>query len=106
MIRHQGRWQYHYDPEIARALAGALNTPLPALWNVYDAIRCPTHVIRGGDSDLLSSDVARQMTQRGPRATLTEFPGEGMRPRSSPTRRSRTCRHCWATSTLFLEINR
>ncbi len=80
VIRHEGRWQYHYDPEIARALAGALTTPLPALWNVYDAIRCPTHVIRGGDSDLLSVDVARQMTQRGPRASLTEFPGVGHAP--------------------------
>ncbi len=37
-------------------------------------------MIRGGDSDLLSIDVARQMTQRGPRASLTEFPGVGHAP--------------------------
>ena len=35
------------------------------LWNLWDAIRCPTLVLRGAQSDLLSAETARAMTARG-----------------------------------------
>ena len=51
-----------------------------ALWQAYDAVRCPTLLLRGAQSDLLSHDTAREMTERGPRAQLVEFAGVGHAP--------------------------
>ena len=50
------------------------------LWHAYDAIRCPTLLLRGADSDLLSRETAQAMTQRGPKARLHEFAGVGHAP--------------------------
>jgi len=51
-----------------------------ALWHAYDAIRCPTLLLRGMQSDLLTRDTALAMTQRGPRARLHEFAEVGHAP--------------------------
>ena len=50
------------------------------LWASYDALRCPTLLLRGAQSDLLSRATAQAMTQRGPKATLLEFEGVGHAP--------------------------
>ena len=50
------------------------------LWPMYDAIRCPTLVLRGSESSLLLSETAEQMTRRGPKAKLVEFAGVGHAP--------------------------
>lgn len=50
------------------------------LWPTYDAIRCPTLVLRGTESNLLLKKTAGEMTRRGPRATLVEFDGIGHAP--------------------------
>jgi pimeloyl-ACP methyl ester carboxylesterase len=76
--RDDGRWGLIYDPGIAVPFREAA---APAdLWPVWDAIRCPTLLLRGADSDLLSRDTALAMTARGPRPTLVEFPGVGHAP--------------------------
>jgi pimeloyl-ACP methyl ester carboxylesterase len=79
-----GRWHRHYDLKLAvpfQADAGADTKDAQArLWAAYDAIRCPTLVVRGERSDLLSHEVALQMTRRGPRARLVEFAGIGHAP--------------------------
>ncbi len=64
----------HYDPAIAVPLRAI--TPQAAaageamLWAAYDAIRCPTLLLRGAESDLLSAATAQAMTTRGPKARL------------------------------------
>ena len=50
------------------------------LWPVYDAIRCPTRVLRGETSDVLTRETAQEMTRRGPHAELVEIPGVGHAP--------------------------
>ena len=50
------------------------------LWGLWDAIACPTLVLRGADSDLFTAATARQMTARGPRPRLLEFAGVGHAP--------------------------
>ncbi len=74
----------HYDPQLAlafRSITPALAAANEALlWQAYDAIRCPTLLLRGADSDLLNPVTALAMTQRGPRAQLHEFPGVGHAP--------------------------
>ncbi len=77
-------WVSHYDPRIGlpfKAVTPELAAAGEALlWQRYDAIACPTLLIRGADSDLLSRDTALAMTQRGPRARLVELPGIGHAP--------------------------
>jgi pimeloyl-ACP methyl ester carboxylesterase len=94
--RPDGKWTVNYDLKIAepfKALftpaavdapnAGSQgNTPAApmTLWPLYEAIACPTLVLRGEDSDLLPTEVAVAMTQRGPKAKLIEIPGAGHAP--------------------------
>jgi pimeloyl-ACP methyl ester carboxylesterase len=77
-------WKPHYDTAIAvpfRAITPELAAAgEAAMWKAYDAIRCPTLLLRGADSDLLTRDTALAMTQRGPKARLHEFDGVGHAP--------------------------
>lgn len=73
-----GRFALTYDPGIAVPFR---NTAAPPdLWGIWDAIRCPALVLRGANSDLLSAATAREMTQRGPKPRVIEFPGVGHAP--------------------------
>jgi len=76
--RADGRWGIVYDPGIAVPFR---NAPAPPdLWPVWEAIRCPVLVLRGTQSDLLSRNVADQMSARGPKPRVIEFPGVGHAP--------------------------
>lgn len=79
-----GQWVRHYDMGLAQPFRSATPETAEAdqamLWAAYDAIRCPTLLIRGEQSDLLSRETAHAMTQRGPRARLVEIPGVGHAP--------------------------
>lgn len=76
--RDDGRWGVGYDPGIAVPFRAQ---PAPAnLWPLWDAIACPTLVLRGAESDLLSSATARAMSERGPRPRVVEFAGIGHAP--------------------------
>ncbi len=74
----------HYDPAIAlpfKAITPELaRLGEAALWQAYDQLRCPTLLLRGASSDLLSPATAQAMTQRGPRASLLQIPGVGHAP--------------------------
>ncbi|MCK8786628.1 alpha/beta hydrolase [Roseomonas sp. NAR14] len=74
-----GSYRMLCDPRIATAFAPNLLYNL-SLWHYWDAIRCPTLVLRGEYSDLLLSETAEDMTRRGPRATLADIPGCGHAP--------------------------
>jgi pimeloyl-ACP methyl ester carboxylesterase len=79
-----GSWIRHYDlaladqfkaitPEIAKAGEAGL-------WAAFDAIRCPTLLVRGELSDLLSRETAQLMASRGPKPKLVEIAGVGHAP--------------------------
>ena len=80
----EGGLTLHYDPAIGepiRALTPeAASSGEAVLWSLYDQIRAQTLLIRGLESDLLTPEAARQMTLRGPRARLLEWPGIGHAP--------------------------
>ncbi len=86
LVPHESGTGYksHYDPAIATPFKAA--TPEMAafgealLWQSYDRLRCPTLLLRGADSDLLSPATARAMTERGPRAQRVDFAGVGHAP--------------------------
>ena len=86
VLREQkdGQWIRHYDPALALAFSSFTQESAAqsetALWAIYDAIQCPVLLVRGSESDLLSRETADLMTQRGPRAALTELAGIGHAP--------------------------
>jgi pimeloyl-ACP methyl ester carboxylesterase len=75
-----GTWRPHYDPRIAEAYSAQPLEKDLDLWAMYDAVRCPTLVVRGEQSDLLSRDTAAQMSRRGPKAKVAEIAGVGHAP--------------------------
>jgi pimeloyl-ACP methyl ester carboxylesterase len=77
---HQPVYRAHYDPRIAEPFHAAMPDKDLEIWPVYDAIRCPTLVVRGAQSDLLLRDTTKQMAQRGPKARVAEIPGVGHAP--------------------------
>lgn len=79
-----GLWIRHYDPGLAAVFKSATPESMKAaevlMWAAYDAISCPTLLVRGAESDLLSHQTAQAMMQRGPKARLVELPGVGHAP--------------------------
>lgn len=82
--RDDGQWVRHYDMGLAMPFRSATpetaRADEAALWAAYDAITCPTLLIRGANSDLLSRETALAMAGRGPKAQLVEIPGVGHAP--------------------------
>ena len=76
----EGKWRPHYDPRIADEYKRTLPDKDVELWYLYDAIRCPTLVLRGAQSDLLSRGTADGMARRGPKAKVVEIAGVGHAP--------------------------
>lgn len=76
----EGGYRMRYDPAIAIPYNAQRPFKDLDLWVLWDAIRCPTLVLRGELSDVLPREIAIGMTQRGPRARLVEFAGVGHGP--------------------------
>ena len=78
-----GKIEFAYDPGIAqpfREMMVAGGGKDVELWPLYEGITCPTLLLRGESSDLLTHESAVQMSQRGPRAKLVEVRGVGHAP--------------------------
>ncbi|HZE10678.1 MAG TPA: alpha/beta hydrolase [Burkholderiales bacterium] len=83
-----GAYRLAYDPAIMTARSGS-NAGVEFgsdfmfgidLWQTWDAIECPTLVLRGAESELLPESTARRMQERGPRVKLAQFTGIGHAP--------------------------
>ena len=74
-----GTYGLAYDPAIGYPLR---NEPIEDVdvWAIWDAVRVPVLVLRGTESDILLAETAREMEQRGPKATVVELPGIGHAP--------------------------
>lgn len=79
-----GQWALHYDLGLAQPFKAMTPQKVAQdeaqLWAAYDAIRCPTLLVRGERSDLLSRATAEEMTRRGPKPVLREIAGVGHAP--------------------------
>jgi len=78
-----GKVEFAYDPGIAqsfREMQAAGEGKDVEMWPLYDGVACPTLLLRGESSDLLTHETALQMSGRGPRAKLVEVPGVGHAP--------------------------
>jgi len=71
-----------YDVGLARALASIdLERPIPPLWNQFDTLAAmPMLVIRGGNSDILSSETVAAMRARREQMEVIEVADQGHAP--------------------------
>ena len=75
-----GTLRLHYDPKLAEPFRKLMPEKDMELWPMWDAIRCPTLVLRGAQSDLLTRETCEQMHGRGPKAKVVEIAGVGHAP--------------------------
>ncbi len=68
-----GSWRKLADPEITAAFRPGWFFNL-SLWTYWDAITCPTFVLRGAESDLLLPVTVAEMQRRGPPTEIVEIP--------------------------------
>lgn len=78
--RADGRWGFRYDPQIATPFKAAFVDQDINLWPLYGLIKCPTLVVRGEKSDLLTRETWQKMGEFGPKAALVEMPNVGHAP--------------------------
>jgi pimeloyl-ACP methyl ester carboxylesterase len=78
-----GRLLPDYDIKLATILDGITpERPPPPLWKEFDALsRVPVMVIRGANSDILSTATVEAMRKRRPSLDVVEVPDEGHPPR-------------------------
>jgi len=80
-VKPDGGYEMNYDRAIAQPYQKAfLDAKEINLWPLFDAIRCPTLVVRGAQSDILAHATAEEMTTRGPQAKLVEVASVGHAP--------------------------
>jgi pimeloyl-ACP methyl ester carboxylesterase len=77
-----GRLVLRYDPRLMKTLEALdLETPLPALWPLFEGLSAvPVLAIRGGNSDLLAEATVRLMQEKHPRLKAVTVPDQGHAP--------------------------
>lgn len=73
-----GKVGWRYDLAIREARRNPAPSAPPAdLWPVLGQIPCPTLVVRGMETDLLTAEVAQKMVETLPKGQLVEIPKAG-----------------------------
>ena len=72
-----GQWTWKFDQ--TRRGSGSLRSSLKPeeLWQDVGTIRCPTLIVRGGESDILSPAAATRLQAAIPDSRLSVVPGAG-----------------------------
>jgi pimeloyl-ACP methyl ester carboxylesterase len=78
--RADGKWRWKMDPAYIRQRVERGAPVRPPLWPALQALPCPTLVVWGSDSDVLSEAQARRMVDTLPRGELVRVPGIGHAP--------------------------
>ena len=78
--RADGRWIWKMDPEYIRQRVKIGPPERPPLWPALQRVTCPTLVVWGSDSDVLSEAQARRMVETLQNGELVTVPGVGHAP--------------------------
>jgi len=72
-----GKWTWKYDKALRSPERGFQASALLNLWDDVHAIRCPTLIIKGGESDILSAESADKLQRAIAGSALAVVPGAG-----------------------------
>ncbi len=72
-----GTLTWKYDNALRDMMRGGGRRDAIDLWEPLGRITCPTLVVRGAESDILSPEIAKRMLDRLPNARLIEVPEAG-----------------------------
>jgi len=75
-----GKWGWKMDPAYIRQRVEHGPPVRPPLWPALQALPCPTLLVWGAESDVLSEAQARRMVDVLPRGELVRVPGIGHAP--------------------------
>jgi pimeloyl-ACP methyl ester carboxylesterase len=78
--RPDGRWGWKMDPAYVEQRVTRGAPAQPEAWSALAALACPTLVIWGSDSDVLSEAQAKRMVETLPHGQLVIVPGVGHAP--------------------------
>jgi pimeloyl-ACP methyl ester carboxylesterase len=78
--RSDGRWAWKMDPAYIEQRIARGAPVRPPLWPALETLPCPTLVIWGTDSDVLSETQAKRMVEALPKGELVAVPGVGHAP--------------------------
>jgi esterase len=78
--RPDGRWAWKMDPAYIEQRVKQGPPKRPPLWPVLETLPCPTQVVWGTDSDVLSEAQAKRMVSALPKGELVSVPGIGHAP--------------------------
>ncbi len=75
-----GKWTWKYDRRLGKP-GGEGQQPVPTrfddMWEKVSRVRCPTLIVRGGNSDVLPEEVAQKMVDRIPTSRFVTVPDAG-----------------------------
>ncbi len=72
-----GKIGWRYDLAIREARRQGISSPQEDLWPALSRITCPTLVVRGAETDLLTLEVAQRMIETFAHGQLVEIPNAG-----------------------------
>lgn len=74
-----GRLTWKHDPRLEEAVTNLAESGAEAyvMWQLVAQIKCPTLIVRGAESNILSQQVAQRMVAAMPQAELVEIEGGG-----------------------------
>lgn len=76
----EGGYRLAYDPRIGEPFSDPEAIEDLDMWAKWDAVDCPVLILRGRESDVLTSETAAEMVRRGVDVDLVEFDGIGHAP--------------------------
>lgn len=72
-----GNWTWKYDKALRSGARAFEASALADLWTDVARIRCPTLIVKGAESDILSEEGAKRMQAAIPGSRLAVVPGAG-----------------------------
>jgi esterase len=72
-----GMLTFKWDKALRDGRAVRDEPPTDERWSAWRSVKCPTLLVRGGDSDILSPDTAQRMVEENPNVTLAIVPDCG-----------------------------
>jgi len=78
--RPDGRWGWKMDPAYIEQRIARGAPVRPQLWPVLETLPCPSQVVWGTESDVLSEAQAKRMAAALPKGELVSVPGVGHAP--------------------------